>query len=142
MTNEAEVRRRSEKEATQAFLKQSELEQATAVGLGGPPQLRRWERSQFLGQFPEQVLWAATEEVLSRRPMPQELSKALADSRCQRIFVKASQIHHCRLILQTAKQHGLPVTVVHSPEFRNDVALVITTTEPHSQEEVFIEPRG
>lgn len=142
MASEAEVNRRAEEVATQAFLKQSDLEQATAIGLGGPPQLRRWERSQFLGQFPEQVLWAATEQVLSQRPLAEELITALADSRCYRIFVKASQIQHSRPILQAAKQHNLPVTVVHSPEFRNDVALVITTTESHSQDEVFIEPRG
>lgn len=142
MANDAKVHQQAEAGATQAFLEKSKLEQATAVGLSGPPQLRRWERSQFLGQFPEQVLWAVTVEVLSLRPVPQELTAAIADSRCCHVFVKATAVQQARFVLQAAKQRELPVTVVHSPEFRNDVAVVITTTELHKQDEVFIEPRG
>lgn len=142
MASDAKINQRVEAEATQAFLEQSNLEQAAAVGISGPPQLRRWERSQFLGQFPEQVLWAATEQVISSRPVPKELIAALDDARCYHIFVKATQVQHARIILQAAKQRDIPVTVVYSPEFCNDVALVIISSEPHSQDEIFIEPRG
>ncbi len=141
MAGGAKIIQRIEAEATQAFLEKDRLEQAAAIGLSGPPQLRRWERSQFLGQFPEQVLWAITSEVLRLRPVPQELVNALADSRCCHIFVKASEVQHARPILQTAKKRQLPITVVHSPEYRNEVAVVVTTTEAHSEEEVFIQPR-
>lgn len=141
MASDVKINQQVEAEATQAFLEQNKLEQATAVGISGPPQLRRFERSQFLGQFPEQVLWAITTEVLGLRPVPKELTAALADSRCCHVFIKATEVQQARLILQAAKQRDLPVTVVYSPEFRNDVAVVITTTEPHGQDEIFIEPR-
>ena len=141
MANDAKLNRQVEADATQAFLKKDNLEQAAAIGLSGPPQLRRWERSQFLGQFPEQVLWAITTEVLNLRPIPQEVKAALADSRCCHIFIKATDVRQAQFLLQASRQRDLPVTVVYSPEFRNDVAVVITTTESHNQEEVFIQPR-
>jgi uncharacterized protein YueI len=141
MANKARLTEQIETDATREFLKKDGLEQAAAIGLSGPPQLRRWERSQFLGQFPEQVLWAITTDTLKLRPIPQEVKAALADSRCCHIFIKATEIQHAQLALQASRQRGLPVTVVYSPEFNNDVAIVITTTEAHSQEEVFIEPR-
>lgn len=142
MPNNAKIIKRAEESAAQSFLEQSELEQTAAIGISGAPQLRRWERSQFLGQFPEQVLWVATEDVLKLRPVPEELSAALADSRCCHVFVKAAQVQQARNILQAAKDKNLPVTVVHSPEYNNDVALVITTTEPQNKKATFIEPRG
>lgn len=141
MANDTKINQRIEAEATQAFLEKDKLQQAAAVGISGPPQLRRWERSQFLGQFPEQVLWAINSEVLRRRPIPQEVAAALADSRCEHIFVKAAEIQQARFVLEAARRRQLPVTVVHSPEYRNDVAVVITSSQPHSPEEIFIEPR-
>lgn len=141
MANDAKINQRIEAEATQAFIDKDKLEQVAAVGISGPPKLRRWERSQFLGQFPEQVLWAITSEVLCMHPASKELVGALADPRCCHIFVKATEVQHARVVLQVAKQRQLPITVVHSPEFRNDVAVVITTTEEHNQEEIFVEPR-
>lgn len=142
MANDTRLTERIEADATREFLKKDSLEQAAAIGLSGPPQLRRWERSQFLGQFPERVLWAITKEVLKLRPIPQELKAALADSRCCYVLIKADEIQNAQFVLQACRQHDLPITVVHSPEFRNDVAVVITTNEPHNQDEVFVQPRG
>ncbi|NLY53928.1 MAG: YueI family protein [Firmicutes bacterium] len=136
-----EVRQQIETTAARAFLEKDELAQTTAVSLGGAPQLRRWERSQFLGQFPEQVLYAATEAALRERPSVQRIVQAVSDQRCQRLFIKAALIQQARPLLQAAKKCDLPVTVVHSPEFRNDTAIVLTTSEPHDKEDVFIKPR-
>lgn len=134
-----DVQRQIEETATKSFLDKDSLHQATAVGYGGAPQMRRWERSQFLGQFPEHVLWAVAAPVLTTRPLPAAVLQALEDPRCERVVIKASLVGSTRPVLEAAKQHGLPVTVVHSPEYKNDIGLVITTAEPHNQDNIFIE---
>lgn len=139
---QAKVIKQTETVASQAFLKKTALEQTTAVAMGGAPQLRRWERSQFLGQFPEQVLYAVRAQVLALKPMPPEIIAALADQRCYRIFLKAAEVQSAGPVLAAAGKRGIPLTIVHSPEYKNDTALVITTQETHDQENIFIEPKA
>ena len=86
-----DVQRQIEETATKSFLDKDSLHQATAVGYGGAPQMRRWERSQFLGQFPEHVLWAAAPSA-HHRPLPAAVLQALEDPRCERVVIKASLV--------------------------------------------------
>ena len=116
----------AEEVTRQAFLAQDKMEQAAAVGISGPPQIRSYERNQFLGQFPERVLHAVSTALLGKAPPLAEVKEALYDSRGRHFFVNARYIALARPALLAAKERQIPLTVVHSPEFNNDIVLVVT----------------
>lgn len=135
--------RRLTEEAEQESRKQlqqgSALEQTVAVGVGGPPELRRGERSAFLGQFPEQVLKAVTYRALSGKGIPGELLTAMADQRCQHVYLAADAVSKATQILRVIKQRSLSLTIVHSPEFHSETALVLTSDEPGQRDDIWVD---
>lgn len=136
--SERRIAEEAEQESRRRLQQGTALEQTVAVGVGGPPELRRGERSTFLGQFPEQVLKAASLDVLDGKHVPESLAAALADKRCQHVFLAAQAVSKAAPILRLVREHRLPLTIVQSPEYRGDTALVLVSHEPQSTTDVWI----
>ncbi len=136
------IEREAEKAVNQKFLQQNSVEQTMSVGISGPPQMRRGERSAFLGQFPEQVLKAAPARVLDGKTVPEELAAALRDKRAERVFIKASVLSLAKPVVKLIKELGLGLTVVHSPEYQAGAAIVVGSADPVNESNIWIEPRG
>ncbi|MGI6359387.1 MAG: DUF1694 domain-containing protein [Bacillota bacterium] len=117
----------AEREARRKLQEAGQLEQAIAVGVGGPPQLRRTERRAYLGQFPEQVLAVAAKQELDGKQVPDQLRAALSDARCKHVYLDADVLSKADPILRLIRERDLPYTIVHSPEYRGDAAVVLTT---------------
>lgn len=132
----------AERAANQKFLQQNSVEQTMSVGISGPPQMRRGERSAFLGQFPEQVLKAAPARVLDGRTVPEELLAALRDKRAERVYINASVLSLAKPIIKIIKELGLGLTVVHSPEYKAGAAIVVGCADPVNEQNIWIEPRA
>ncbi len=136
--SERRIAEEAEQESRRRLQQGTALEQAVAVGVGGAPELRRGERSAFLGQFPEQVLKAATFAVLDGKSVPESLVSALADRRCQHVFLAAQAVSKATPILRLVREHRLPLTIVQSPEYRGDTALVLVSDEPLQSADIWI----
>jgi len=136
--SERRITEEAEQESRQRLQQGTALEQAVAVGVGGAPELRRGERSSFLGQFPEQVLKAATFAVLDGKSVPDSLAAALADRRCQHVFLAAEAVGKAAPILRLVREHRLPLTIVQSPEHRGDTALVLLSNEAVQSADIWI----
>ncbi|MGI6345064.1 MAG: DUF1694 domain-containing protein [Bacillota bacterium] len=118
---------RIEAEARQQWAQKGALEQTTAVAIGGPPQLRRRERSYFLGQFPERVYKAASVRAFKQQKVAPAVLKALQDQNCDHLFLNATIVPLAGAVLEQAKRCNLPVTIVYAPDYRDkETALVIT----------------
>lgn len=133
-----DVEREAEQQAKDRLPRLSPLEQTLQVGVNGPPELRRGERSQFLGQFPEQVLKAASRQAIKGKQVPAELVNALADPRCERVYLAAASIAELGPILRIIRQRGLRFTVVQAPEHASDTAIVLTTNQPQDGTNIWV----
>jgi uncharacterized protein YueI len=138
LTLPKDIERGVEQAAHDKLRQQNRLQQTLSVGVNGPPELRRGERSAYLGQFPEQVLKAATKQAVSGKTVPEQLIKALSDPRCQHVYLSAAHMDVAGPIMRLAKQHGLRLTVVQAPDLRGDTAVVLTTNQPHDENDLWV----
>lgn len=136
--SEQEITKEVAADARHKMQQQSPLEQTLSVGVNGAPELRRGERSIFLGQFPEQVLKAATAQAIAGKTVPDQLQSALADPRCRHVYLSAACLAAAGPILHIIRQRGLRFTVVQSPDHQAGTAVVLTTDQPHDQVEIWV----
>ncbi|HLN62434.1 MAG TPA: DUF1694 domain-containing protein [Symbiobacteriaceae bacterium] len=108
--------------------KKSETEKALLAGMHGAPELRKAERDELLGEFPERVLASITkEQVGQERPDP-AIVHAMENPQAKTVVVHADvPYHEAHKYKQLADEHHLAFTMRGDPNYEGDVGLIVVT---------------
>jgi len=118
------------KEALKNLTKKTELEQTLAVGFQGPPQIKIEEKRHYLGEFRERVLKVLTIAQVMRTRIFPEISQALQDQRADKMLIYGDIDYRFRGKYQRlAHKMGKNYTIIHDPELKGPVGLVIASNQ-------------
>lgn len=108
----------------------SEIEKAITVGLSGPPDLRRKERSRLLGELQERVLATLRASDLKRRPIDRKVERAIKDPRAAALIIDGDLPYEdLSPYIKLARESGLNYTMRSDPSHAGDVALVVVSDQ-------------
>lgn len=127
-------------EAIKNLTKKSELEQTIAFGLHGPPEIKSEEKRQYLGEFRERVLLTLTKAQVMRSAIFPEILEALKDSRSTKMLIYGDIPYRFRNKYQKlATSMGKPFTVIHDPDLKGPIGLVIASDHAVEQEQIQVQ---
>lgn len=128
-----------EKERLKNLAAKSELEQTIAVGIHGTPELKYEEKRRHLGEFRERVLKLLTKGQVMENKIYQEIVEALQDQRATKMLIHGDIAYRFRSKYQKiANELKKPYTIVHDPELKGDVGLVIASDQAVDVEDIYI----
>lgn len=106
----------------------SDLEKKVLEGIYGPPQIKKREKNHYLGEFEERVIRYLTyKQVLEPGTYPQIL-EAIKHPQAQKLIIdREVDLEYAQDYINLALEHNLSFKRIDSPEFRGDVALVVTS---------------
>lgn len=128
------------KDALKNLANKSELEKTVSVGIQGPPQIKLEEKMHHLGVFRERILVALTKGQVMRNTVYPEISEALSDQRSTKMLVHGDiDFRFSSKYQKAAAQAGKHFTIVHDPNLRGDVGLVIASDKAVDIEYIHID---
>lgn len=129
-------------EAISGFAAKSPLERSLQVGIHGAPELRREEKTHYLGEFRERVLRMLTRSQVGDPVVYPEIEAAIRDPRAAFLVVH-SEISEKALgkYKKLAEQNGKPVTARSEPDFYEETGLVVVSRSAVDAEQVEVESR-
>ncbi len=117
-------------DALKSFADKSKLEQTIAVALQGSPQIRPEERKQYLGELRERVLITLTKAQVMKNTVYPEISGILKEKRSTKMLIHGDIDYRFRNKYQhLATEIGKPYTVVHDPDLKGSIGLVIASDQ-------------
>lgn len=115
---------------TEFWSRQTELAKAILVGMEGTPELKREERSHFLGEFAERVLASLTREQVRETGIDRQVAAAIEDRRATAVIVSADvPFADAHKYEDLAGKRGIPFTMRGDPELKGPVGLVVVAEE-------------
>lgn len=124
------------------FSDKSALEQALLTGLRGTPELKREERSYFLGQYRERVIQVLTFQQVAEPGTYPETKKAITHPKATRLLIsRKANLSAAAEYIGLARKYGLSFTTIDRPEFKGSVGLVVAADEAVDQEEITVPDR-
>lgn len=116
------------KDALQNFANKTELERTISVGIQGPPELKPEEKIYYLGEFRERILISLTKAQVMQSNIFPEIIEALKDQRSTIMLIRGDIDYRFRDKYQKITiQNGKHYTVVHEPNLKGDLGLVIAS---------------
>lgn len=107
-----------------------ETAKALMVGLFGPPELKRGERNQFLGEFAERVLAAISQDDVQEEQVNRTVAKAMKDPRATAVVVDAEIPYTAAAKYhRLATEHKLEFTMRGDPDYTGPVGLVVISDQ-------------
>lgn len=111
---------------TSYWSNKSDLEKAVGVGLSGPPELRKSEKNQFLGEFQERVIKSLTKNQVRQPGINPEVEKAVRDPRATAVIVHGEiPFKNFSKYEHLAEKNNLGFTIRRDPDFTGEVGLVV-----------------
>lgn len=105
-----------------------ELTQTIQFGIHGPPELKKGERNQYLGNFKERVLKALTFDQIEEKGTYREIEDAIRDKRASTLILsRKADLKSAREYIDLARTYGLGFKTVDSPDFVGEVGLVVVS---------------
>jgi uncharacterized protein YueI len=127
------------KDALKKLATKTELEKTISVALQGPPQIKLEEKRQYLGEFRERVLIALTKAQVMKSSVFPEIIETLHDKRAAKMLIHGDIDYRFRGKYQRlAAKIDKPYTVVHDPDLKGDVGLVIASDHAIDIEDIQI----
>ncbi|MEW6724164.1 MAG: DUF1694 domain-containing protein [Bacillota bacterium] len=133
-----EEQRDLEQGVIQKFNRQTELEKTTQASLGQVPELRRGERSAFLGQFRERVVKVLSRDQVRDKVISPVFLRAMDDHRAKIVFLRGDLIEEGAKYMRQAAERKLRFKVVDSPEFSGPVGLVLASDDAVNEDDIYI----
>lgn len=128
------------KDALKKFASKSELEQTISVGFQGPPELKLEEKLHHLGEFRERILLSLTKAQVMRRTAYPEIKQALEDNRATKMLIHGNIGYRFRDKYQKmAVRTGKAYTIVHDPDLKGDLGLVVASDQAVDIDNIRIE---
>jgi uncharacterized protein YueI len=126
-------------DAIKNFAKQTELERTISVGLQGPPELKLEERLHHLGEFRERILISLTKGQVMKSDLYRKVIEALKDQKATKMLIHGDIAYKFRRKYQSAaKQIGKSYTIVHDPNLKGDLGLVVASDQAVDIEDISI----
>jgi len=120
----------------------SNLEKALLVGMHGPPELKREEKALFLGEFRERVIRSLTKDQVKDPGIYPEIVEALKDSRTVGMLISGDiDWHFSGKYQKLASEMGKKSSIMHDPELKGDIGLVVVSDVAEDVEDVMVENR-
>ena len=131
-----------QKEQVKSWAGKNSLERHVQAGLHGPPQLKKEERRQFLGQFRERILKALTFAQVAEKGTYPEIRAALQDIRAERLVIsRRADLSAAGEYIRLARKNGLSFTTVDSPRYEGDIGLVVASGTAVDEENILVPSR-
>lgn len=128
--------------ATDAWASMSPAEQALAVGIYGPPELKRDEKLHHLGEFRERVIRLLTKAQVAEPTIYSEIVEALKDERAVKLLINGDLADYfTRKYEKLADGLCKPSTVLRNPELRGNVGLAVVADDAVDVEEIAVMDR-
>lgn len=118
----------------------TELERTISAGIQGAPELKHDEKIRYLGEFRERILKALTKGQVMKNSIYPQISEALTDKRASKMLLNGDIAFKFREKYQKiADQLDCPFTIIHDPELKGDIGLVISCDRAIDVENIYIE---
>jgi uncharacterized protein YueI len=128
------------KDAVRNFANKTELERTISVGLQGPPELKLEEKMHYLGEFRERILKSLTKGQVMKSDLYKEIIEALQDKRATKMLLHGDLAYKFRGKYQSAATEiGKSYTIVHDPDLKGDLGLVIASDQAVDIEDIYID---
>lgn len=105
-------------------------EQRLAVAMSGAPELKRDEKSIYLGEFRERVIRTLSKKQVAQKFIYPEIIEALNHELSSRMLINGElrdQLTDKYIAL--AKQVAKPYTVIHDPELKGETGLAVISNK-------------
>lgn len=120
----------------------SKLEERVTHGIYGAPELKKEERSRYLGQFRERVLIALTVAQVEEPGVYAEVMDALRDPRARMLILRRDvQLDRASDYIELALEQQIAFKRVDEPGFKGSIGLVVVANDAVDVPEVQIPDR-
>lgn len=120
----------------------SELERTLQAGISGEPQLRREEKSHYLGEFRERVLRMLTRSQVGEPVVFPEIEEALKDPRSSFLVAHGDISDHALAkYRKLAERYRKPLTTRHGSEYEGETGLIVASREAVDMTDISVESR-
>lgn len=119
-----------EKDVVRSWSSKTELERTISTGVSGPPEIKKEEKSLYLGVFRERVLKVLTKRQIGESRIYPEIVTALKDKRASRLLIRGDIEFAARhKYQQKARELGIKYTSVFDPALKGDIGLVVASDD-------------
>lgn len=119
-----------EAESLQNWASKGQMEQRLVVGMSGTPELRKEEKSYYLGEFKERVLKVLTREQVAQPFIYPEIEESLKDVRAKRLLLDGElNYDFIKKYIKLAQQLKKPYTLKNDPQLKEEIGLAIVSEE-------------
>lgn len=120
----------------------TELERIVKLGILGPPEIKRAERSRYLGEYRERVLKALTKDQVEEPGIYPEILQTLKDRRASKLIIRRDiQLTRAKDYLEMARAQKVAFKRVDSPNLRGEIGLVVVSGFAVDVEKILIPDR-
>lgn len=131
-----------EAESLHHWASKDQMEQRLAVGISGAPELRKEEKSYYLGEFKERVLKVLTREQVAQPFIYPEIEESLKDARAQRLLLDGElNYDFVQKYVKLAQKLKKPYTLRNDPQFKDIIGLAVVSAEAVEVESVQVPTR-
>jgi len=129
-------------EAMEQWQQKSELEKTVAGGIHGTPELKRAEKSVYLGEFRERIISMLTKQQVAETAIYPEIVKALQDKRAARMIISGDINRSLTDKYQTlAIRMKKPYMLKHDTRFRGETGLIVVSDQAVDIEDIEVVDR-
>jgi len=117
-------------------------EQRLAVGIHGAPELKRDEKTIYLGEFRERIIRILSKKQVAQKFIYPEIIEALSNKLSSKMLINGElrdQLTDKYIAL--AKQVAKPYTVIHDPELKGDTGLVVVSDKAVDIDDIEVKNR-
>jgi len=108
----------------------SELEQTIIQGWYGEAEIKKDEKRYYLGELKERIIRLLSKEQVKEDIIYPEIVSALQDKRASKMLINGElEYKEIEKYRQLAREKGKQATVVHNPEFKGNVGLLVASEQ-------------
>lgn len=116
-----------------------EIKLALQHALNGPPEFKRDEKQQYLGQLRERILLALTRDQMGEPHVYDEARRAINDQRATLMVINGNVgLHNVIKYEQLADAAEKHHTTIHDPGLKGDLGLVVVSDQAVDVKNIYL----
>lgn len=122
--------------------KHNELERVIAAGIYGAPEIKRDEKSRFLGEFRERIIKRLTKKQVADPGIYPEIIEALKSKASDKLIIHGEILNsQARKYERLAARLSKNYSIRHDPDFKGDTGLVVASNDAVDVEDIEVQDR-
>ncbi|GAB6156305.1 YueI family protein [Desulfosporosinus burensis] len=117
-------------------------EQRLAEGMHGSPELKRDEKSNYLGEFRERIIRILSKKQVAQSFIYPEIIEALSHKQSSRMLINGELRDQLTdKYIAIARQVAKPYTVIHDPGLKGETGLVVVSDQAVDIDDIEVKTR-